>query len=69
MCSNFMKILTTDAIHGNESDMLQFVFTFKERVKIRQENWFCRSFLEVFHLHPLMPFVLRPNFLPNERCH
>ena len=62
MRSNLMKILTSDAIHGNESDMVRFVFTFKERVKIGQENWFRRSFLEVFRLHPLTPFVLHPNF-------
>ena len=57
-----MEILTNDAIQSNESDMLWFVFNFKEMVKIGQKNWFCRSFLEVFHLRPPTPFVLCPNF-------
>ena len=33
-----METLSSDVIQGNESDMLQFVFNFKERVKIGQEN-------------------------------
>ena len=28
--------------------MLRFVFNFKERLKIEQENWFCRTFFKVF---------------------
>ena len=52
-----MEILTSDAIQSNESDMLWFVLNFKERVKIGQENWFCRFFVYAL-LHPL----LCPNF-------
>ena len=37
--SNSMEILTSDTIQSNESDMSRFVFNFKERVKIEQENW------------------------------
>ena len=48
-----MEPLSSDVIQGNESDMLQFLFNFKERLKIGQENWICWSFLEVFRLHPL----------------
>ena len=69
MWSNSMEIFTSYAIQSNESDMLRFVLDFKEKVKIGQENWFCRSFLAVFPLGHLTPFVLHPNFLPNERCH
>ena len=62
MWSNSMEILTSYAIQSNESDMLWFVFNFKEMIKIGLKNWFLRSFLEVFHLRSLTPFVLRPNF-------
>ena len=72
MWSNLMKILTNDAIHDNESDMLRFVFTFKERVKIGQENWFRRflsRFFRGFLFTPSYALSVTSEFLPNERCH
>ena len=43
--------------------------TLKKGSKLGKKTWFCRSFFEVFRLRPPTPFVLRPNFLPNERCY
>ena len=69
MWPNSIEIFTSNAMQSNESDMLPFVLSFKERGKIGVENWFSGSFLEVFRLRRLTPYELLPNFWPNKRSY
>ena len=38
-------------------------------VEIQPKNLFSGTFLEVFGLHPLVPFEIRPNFGTNKQPH
>ena len=62
-------MLTSNAVPGSEWYMLQFLLYYQEMVEIQSKNRFLSTFLGVFGFHPLTPYELRPNFLPNERYH